>query len=310
MVNFNIAEMKGVIPAMITSFHNNEELNEQGLRDCINFLISKNVNGLYITGTTGEFFSMTTEERKRVVEITVDEVRGRIPIVSHIGSIGTHISIELAQHAQMVGVDGIASLPPFFYGFSSKQIFDYYNDIASSTDLPLIVYNMGNAGLLGFDMLKKLSSINNVIGVKYTATTHFDIMRIKKEIGNHFIVYSGTDEMAMSGLLSGADGLIGSFYNLMPETFLSIKKALENNDVQQAKSLQEKANIVIFFSLARQYEFAIIKRGMEWQGANAGYCRRPIRNYENQESENKLINEFKELKKNNDLSGINFLELI
>ena len=133
---------------------------------------------------------------------------------------------------------------------SSKQIFDYYNDIASSTDLPLIVYNIDNAGLMGFDMLKKLSSINNVVGAKYTATTHFDIMRIKKEIGNNFSVYSGTAEMAMSGLLSGADGLIGSFYYLMPETFLSIVKALENNDVQKAKSLQEKANVVIFFSQA------------------------------------------------------------
>ena len=113
--------MKGVIPAMITSFHKNEELNEQGLRDCINFLIEKKVNGLYITGSTGEFFLMSLEERKRVVEITVDEVKNRIPIVAHIGSIGTHLSIELAQHAQNTGVNAISSLPPFYFNFSSTD---------------------------------------------------------------------------------------------------------------------------------------------------------------------------------------------
>ncbi len=310
MINYNIDKMKGVIPALITPFDKNEKLNEQGLRDCINFLIEKKVNGLYITGSTGEFFLMSLEERKKVVEITVDEVRGRIPIVAHIGSIGTHLSIELAQHAQNTGVNAISSLPPFYYNFSNDQIFDFYNDIASSTDLPLIVYNIDNAGLMGFNMLQKLSSIKNVIGVKYTATTHFDIMRIKKEIGKHFIVYCGSDEMAISGILSGADGLIGSFYNLMPEIFLLIIKALKNNDIQTAKNLQEKANTVIFFSLAHKSYFSIIKRGMEWQGINAGYCRKPLNDYEIQESENQLIREFKELKKNNDLSGINFLDFI
>ena len=134
-------------------------------------------------------------------------------------------------------------------------------------------------------------------------------MRIKKEIGEDFIIYSGSDEMAMSGLLSGADGIIGSFFNLMPEIFIALKKAIDSQNIKEARDLQEKANTVIFFSLARA-PYSIIKRGMAWQGADAGYCRRPFDNFFDLESEDKLINQFKQLKKDNDLSGINFLDCI
>ena len=309
MSNLNIAEMKGVIPAMITAFDEKENIDEKGMRECVRHLISKKVNGLYITGSTGESLLMTAEERKRVVEIVVDEVSGKIPVVAHIGSIGTKTSILLAQHAQEAGVDGISSLPPFYYSFTNDQIINYYSDITSSVDLSMIAYNISHAGLMGFDMLKKLSAIKGVAGVKYTASTHFDIMRIKKEIGKDFIVHSGSDEMAMSGLLSGADGIIGSFYNLMPEIFIAIKDAVTANDLQKAKNLQEKANTVIFFSLPR-YPYSIIKRGMVWQGANAGYCRKPFDNYYNAESEKKLKDEFIQLKKDNDLSGIDFLDCL
>lgn len=309
MTSFDIKDMKGVIPAMITAFDKNEEINELGMRNCIQHLIKKNVNGLYITGSTGESFLMTTEERKRIVEIVVDEVNGKIPVVAHIGSIGTKTSIILAEHAQKAGVDGLSSLPPFYYNFSPEQILNYYTDITKSSDLPMIAYNISLVGLMGFEMLKKLSSIKGVEGVKYTASTHFDIMRIKKEIGKDFIIHSGSDEMAMSGLLSGADGIIGSFFNLMPEIFIALKEAINSKNIKEAKNLQEKANTIIFFSLARA-PYSIIKRGMVWQGADAGYCRRPFDNYYDSDSENKLKNEFKQLKKDNDLSGINFLDCI
>jgi N-acetylneuraminate lyase len=309
MSSFTITDMKGVIPAMITAFDKNENIDEVGMRECIQHLIKKNVNGLYITGSTGESFLMSTEERKRVVEIVVDEVSGKIPVIAHIGSIGTKTSIMLAEHAQEIGVDGLSSLPPFYYSFSPEQIINYYTDITKSSDLSMIAYNISLVGLMGFEMLKKLSDIKGVAGVKYTASTHFDIMRIKKEIGKNFIIHSGSDEMAMSGLLSGADGIIGSFFNLMPEVFISLKKAIDANDIKQAKELQGKANTIIFFSLARS-PYSVIKRGMAWQGANAGYCRRPFDNFYELESENKLKDEFRQLKKDNDLSGIHFLDSI
>ena len=138
MTSFDIKNMKGVIPAMITAFDKNEEINELGMRNCIQHLNKKNVNGLYITGSTGESFLMTTDERKRIVEIVVDEVNGKIPVIAHIGSIGTKTSIKLAEHAQRIGVDGLSSLPPFYYNFSQEQIINYYKDITKSSTLPMI----------------------------------------------------------------------------------------------------------------------------------------------------------------------------
>ena len=103
MPKFGIKSITGVIPAMVTPFDENEKLDETRLRAVIRFLIERKFEGLYITGSTGESFLMSPDERKRVVEITVDEVKGRIPIIAHIGAISTYHSIDLAQHAEKAG---------------------------------------------------------------------------------------------------------------------------------------------------------------------------------------------------------------
>ncbi|RYE10715.1 MAG: dihydrodipicolinate synthase family protein [Hyphomicrobiales bacterium] len=298
----------GVYPAMVTPFDENEQLDEKRLRALINFLIERKLEGLYITGSTGESFLMTSDERKRVVEITVDEVKGRIPIIAHIGAIGTHTSIDLAKHAEKAGVDAISSVPPFYWGFSGDQIHGYYADITASTSLPMLAYNVPMAAL-GFDIIKRLASIDGMIGVKYTATTHHEIIRIKEEIGKDFVVFSGADEMAMSGLSFGADGVIGSFYNSMPEIWLALRDAVARGDMHEAKRLQEIGNAVIFFSLPRG-GVSCIKRAMAWQGCDPGYVRRPLGSYIDQAAEDKLRAEFRQLRDERKLTGVAFLDAL
>jgi N-acetylneuraminate lyase len=298
----------GVYPAMVTPFDENEQLDEKRLRAVINFLIERKLEGLYITGSTGETFLMSPEERKRVVEITVDEVKGRIPIIAHIGAIGTAVSIDLAKHAEKAGVDAISSVPPFYWGFSSDQIHGYYADITASTSLPMLAYNVPMAAL-GFDIIKRIASIDGLIGVKYTATTHHEIIRIKEEIGKDFVVFSGADEMAMSGMAFGADGIIGSFYNSMPEIWMPMRDAVKRGDMTEAKRLQEIGNAVIFFSLPRG-GVACIKRAMAWQGCDAGYVRRPLGGYIDKTAEDKLKAEFRQLRDERKLTGVAFLDAL
>ena len=112
MKQFDPNNIKGVIPAMITSFNNNESINKEGIRKTINHLISEKVDGLYITGSTGETFLMSQEEKKQAIEIIVEEVNGRVPVIAHIGSIGTKITTELGQYAEKIGVDALSALPP------------------------------------------------------------------------------------------------------------------------------------------------------------------------------------------------------
>ena len=308
MPAFDIKTVTGVIPAMVTPFDENEKLDEGRLRALIRFLIDRGLDGLYITGSTGESFLMSPEERKRVVEVTVDEVDSRIPVIAHIGAIGTHSSIDLAQHAAAAGVDAISSVPPFYWGFSPDQIHGYYADITRSTDLPMLAYNVPMAAL-GFDMIKRLASIEGVVGVKYTATTHHEIIRIKEEIRKDFIVYSGADEMAMSGLGYGAEGIIGSFYNSMPEIWQGIYKANAAGDMAEAKRLQEIGNAVIFFSLPRG-AVTTIKRAMAWQGCDAGYTRRPLGAFIDAAAEEKLKDEFRKLRDERGLTGVAFLDAL
>mgnify|MGYP001472647588 FL=1 len=299
----------GVIPAMITSFNKNESINKESIRKTINYLISEKVDGLYITGSTGETFLMSQEEKKQVIEIIVEEVNGRVPVIAHIGSIGTKITTDLAQYAEKVGVDALSALPPFYYGFSNDEIFNYYKDISNSTNLPITVYNISHANLMDLDMLKRLASIKNVDGVKYTAPTHFNFSKIKKEIGENFKIYSGMDEMALSGLISGADGIIGSFYNLMPELFVEIYKQVKNNNINEAKKIQEKINIIIIYALKKS-GYPFIKMGLKWLDVDSGYVRKPFKSIVDTENENTIINELKILTKENDLTGIKFLETL
>ena len=309
MTKFDLNQVTGVIPALITPFDENETFDEARMRVCVDFLIGRGVHGLYTTGSTGETFLMSPEERKRVVEVVVDQVAGRVPIIAHIGAIGTHLSVGLAEHAQLAGVDAVSSVPPFYWPFSPDQVFNYYDDLTRSTDLPMIVYNIPLAGVIGFDQIARLAEIPGVEGIKYTAPTHFEIMRIKEEISPDFRVYSGADEMAMSGLSFGADGLIGSFYNLIPEVYIALNDAVAAGDMAKAKSLQKIGNAIIFFSLSRT-PTALIKRGMAWQGADAGYCRKPFENYLTQASEDKLKAEFRQLKTESNLTGVAFLDMI
>ncbi len=307
MKTFNLENMNGVIPAMITSFNKDESINKEGIRKTVDYLVSQKVNGLYITGSTGETFLMSQQEKKNVIEIIVEEVNGRVPVIAHIGSIGTKITTELGEYAEKIGVDALSALPPFYYSFSNDEIFNYYKDISNSSNLPITVYNISHAHLMDLDMLKKLASIENIKGVKYTASTHFNFNKIKKEIGESFKIYSGMDEMALSGLIAGADGIIGSFYNLMPEMFVNIFQQVQKNRIIEAKITQEKINTIILYALKKS-GYPFIKMGLKWLNIDSGYVRRPFKSIVDSENEKKIKEELKILKTENDLSGIKFLE--
>ncbi|MBS5983078.1 dihydrodipicolinate synthase family protein [Clostridium butyricum] len=309
MSKFDIKAFKGVIPAVLTVFDKEENIDEVGMRQLVSFLIEKGVNGLYLTGSTGEGFTMTSEERKKVVEIVIDETAGRVPVVVHVGAIGTKISIDLAKHAESVGADGISSVPPFYWKFNENQIIKYYEDIANSCSIPMIVYNVPLVGLLGMNAIKRLAKIENVKGIKYTALSQYEITQIKDEVGEEFLVYSGADEMAMSGLIAGADGIVGSFYNIMPELFINIYDAVKNKDLDEAQRLQKQAVEVIMYALQLPSFYAGMKVILKWMGINAGYCRRPFENL-TEEDEVKFKEGFKKLKETYDLKGIDFIDAI
>ena len=305
-MGFHLQDIKGVIPALVTCFDEKGNYDERRQRKVTSYLIDRGVNGLYLTGTTGEAFLMTHEERKKVVEDVIDENKGRLPIIVHVGAISTRHSIDLAKHAEKAGADAVSSVPPIFWKFTEAQIFNYYRDISCSVNIPMVVYNIALAGAVSFNFIKSLATIENVKGIKYTLSTKFEILRIKEEIGKDFMVYSGADEMALAGLIFGADGNIGSFYNMIPEPFLDIYKAVQEGDLKTAQEKQRIANAIVMFTLDRGYQLGM-KAGMQWMGVDAGWCREPLGRFD-KETEEKYHAEFRQLKKELGVSGIPFLD--
>lgn len=295
MPTFSIHDIKGVIPALVTPFDEHEEFDPKRMEQLIEWLIQQKVTGFYLTGSTGEGFLMTPEERKLAVETAVKAVNHRVPVIVHVGAISTKISIDLARHAEQAGADAISSVPPFYWHFSEDAILAYYRDIAASTSLPLIIYNVPLAGLMGFGMIEKLSKLPGVAGIKYTATTHQDIYRCKDEISPKFMVYSGADEMAVSGIFNGADGIIGSFYTMLPDLFVRLYDDMKNGRYEDAQRLQKIAVSIINASLKTDY-YAAIKETTRWMGVDAGYVRRPFRTL-NAEQIETLKQDFRAIRK-------------
>ena len=278
-----IEAFRGVIPAVLSVFGEDEELDERGTRALIRHLMSFGIGGLYLTGTTGEAFLMDAGERMRQVEIVMDEVGGRLPVVVHVGAISTRASAALARHAEAAGAAGISSVPPFYFKFSPEQIFGYYRELSEATALPLIVYNIPLAGTMTVETIARLAELENVRGVKYTGTALYEITQIRDACKPGFLIYGGCDELASSNLSLGADGVIGSFYNVIPDLVLRIREAVGRSDIEAAAALQRRALQVIQLGLRDGSMMACLKLWLRAAGVPAGYARRPFTNFSEEE---------------------------
>lgn len=279
MSEFTLKEFRGVIPAALSIFDENENLDLEATKEFTEFLLKFDIGGLYLTGSTGEGFLMSAEEREKSSQAVIEVAKGKVPVVVHIGDIGTKKSIDLAKAAEVAGATAISSVPPFYWRFNSEQIYNYYKDIAEAVDIPMVIYNVPLAGMMSADMIKDLSQIENIKGVKYTNSDIYQIPAIKEACGEDFMVYGGADELASSNLLIGVDGIVGSFYNLIPDLFIQINEAIANNEVKKAYDLQKNAVRIINYLVAGGNMVAGIKAVLREAGINAGYARRPFINF-------------------------------
>ncbi len=309
MSNFSVKDIRGVIPAMVTPFDENEALDLARTRALTDKLIEDGAQGLYLTGSTGEGFLCTSDERKAFVETVLDEAAGRIPVIVHVGAISTLASEDLARHAARAGAAAISSVPPIYWKFSDDQIAAYYSDLVQAAGIPMIVYNVTLAGLVSYEMLLHLGRIEGVEGIKYTSSTVFDIFRIKEALGQDFAVYSGSDELAVSGLAFGADGIIGSTYNVLTPLFLKLNAQMAAGDVIAARETQKIANKLIFALLARGL-MPSLKATLTLGGrVDGGISRRPFFQLTEEQHE-ALKAEYRAIKAAHGDLGLDFLKAL
>lgn len=239
-------KFKGIFPALLTPFDENDNVNTKVLEEITEYNIKKGVDGFYVGGSTAEAFLLTEEERIQVMETVSKVAKGRVTLIAHIGCISTAQAIRLAKIAKELGYDAISSVSPFYYKFSFAEIKKYYFDIVDAVDLPMLIYNFpAFSGVnLTVDNINEFLSDERFLGVKHTSSDYFALEQFKSAYPDK-VVYNGFDEMFMAGLAMGADGAVGSTFNLMAEKFIKIRNLFAENKVEEARAVQNEANVII-----------------------------------------------------------------
>lgn len=236
----------GIFPALLTPFDKNDRVNGQVLADLVEYNLKKGVHGFYADGSTSEAFLLTFDERKQILKVIAESVKGRGTLIAHIGCVGTKQAIELAEYAAKLGYDAVSSVAPFYYKFSFDEIRKYYFDIADAVDKPVILYNIpAFSGVnMGVDQIGSFLQDERFIGVKHTSTDYFALRQFKTAFPDK-VIYNGYDETFLAGLSMGADGAIGSTFNFMAEKFIRIYDAFRAGDMNEAMRVQETADKII-----------------------------------------------------------------
>lgn len=239
--------LRGVMPALLTPFDNQQKLDKESLRRLVRFNIQQGMDGLYVGGSTGEAFVQSGAEREEMLEIVAQEAKGKLTLIAHVGTVSTHESQHLAEAASRYGYDAVSAVTPFYYPFSFEEHCDHYRAIIDSADgLPMVVYNIpALSGVkLTLDQINTLVTLPGVAALKQTSGDLFQMEQIRRAHPD-LVLYNGYDEIFASGLLAGADGGIGSTYNIMGWRYQGIVSALKAGDIARAQALQSECNRVI-----------------------------------------------------------------
>jgi N-acetylneuraminate lyase len=267
-----MTKLEGVLPALITPLHRDGSLNEASLEALLDRIYQDGCHGVYVAGSTGEGWLLSSQMRKQLcAKVCVATPAGR-SVVVHVGAMNTRDAVDLANHAAEVGASAISSLPPAGM-FSFNELFTYYETLARESPLPLLVYFFPEAApaIRDYSQLAALCAIPNVAGLKFTSFDFYTLARVK---ALNRVVFNGRDETFACGLLMGADGGIGSFYNITPGLFVSLYDAARKGDWDLAKTKQDRVNELISIVLAYPL-FPALKRILAWQGVDCGECVEP-----------------------------------
>jgi len=267
----------GIIPALITPYTSDGKINEPVARRLVDHLISKGIGGLYLSGSTGEGFLQSVEERKYFLELVLDAVRGRVPVIAQVGAMDTATCVALTEHAALAGAAAVSAVAPFYYRHGPEQIRQHYLDIVNAADIPLIIYHVPSftGSQSSVEFYRELSEVEGIIGVKYTSTDVYTLQRLIAACGEDFQVFNGPDEICILGLVIGCCGAIGSTYNIMPGKFVELYRLVKAGNIEEARKIQFEVNEVIAELL--KYDFiAFEKEILRLQGFDVGSPRKPL----------------------------------
>ncbi|MGD0189196.1 MAG: 4-hydroxy-tetrahydrodipicolinate synthase [Rhizomicrobium sp.] len=233
--------LRGSMPALITPFSNGD-VDEGSFRRLVSWQIGEGSHGLVPTGTTGESATLSHEEHMRVVEICVDEARGRVPVIAGAGSNSTAEAIALTRHAREVGADAVLSVAPYYNKPTQEGLYRHFAAIADAVDIPIVIYNIPGRSVveISVETMARLSKVANIIGVKDATANLARPTRERAACGTSFRLISGEDITSLGYMAHGGHGCISVTANAAPRLCAEFQTACMAGDFATALLLQDR----------------------------------------------------------------------
>ena len=276
-----LEKYEGVIPAFYACYDEAGEVSPERVRVLTQYFIDKGVKGVYVNGSSGECIYLSVADRKLILENVMEVAKGKLTVIAHVACNNTKDSVELAKHAESLGVDAIAAIPPIYFRLPDYSIAKYWNDMsAAAPNTDFVIYNIPQLSgtTLTPALYAEMRKNPRVIGVKNSSMPTQDIQIFVAEGGEDHIVFNGPDEQFISGRVIGAKAGIGGTYAVMPDLFLKLNQLIIDKDLDRAKELQHAINSVIYKMVSgRANLYAVMKEILRLnEDLDIGFVRAPL----------------------------------
>ncbi|MFD1037541.1 4-hydroxy-tetrahydrodipicolinate synthase [Virgibacillus byunsanensis] len=271
-------QLEGAFPVLITPMHENEEVDYNGLKENIEYYIKQNVAGIVVNGSTGEFVSLTKEEKFKTAELAVEQVNGRIPLIVGTAAETTQDAIMFTKHAESAGADAALLINSYYAHPKDEEVYEHFKAVAESVSFPVMIYN--NPFTSGVDIgtetiLNVARDVENITHIKESSGDISKLRDITRQGSGFLQTFCGSDDLALESFLVGATGWISVAGNIAPGLVTDLYNSVKENDMDRAWKLYDDILPLCNFIEGSGKYVQIVKRAMDLQGLAGGPSRKP-----------------------------------
>lgn len=269
--NMSNKKFSGIMVPLVTPIAGDLSLNRDVVKKLVDLHLSNGVTGFYVCGYTGEGGALPEKTRMDMTEAVIEDMAGRGSAIIHVGAAkDTDMAIRLAKHAEKAGAQALSAMPPAAIAGDEGKLLDFFRTLSSATVLPFLVYAVSfpQANIAPF--MQSVMEMENVIGLKFTRQSYIEMWNIIEQSCGDINVFNGPDETLICGLMMGADGGIGTSYNLMSGMYVELYNSFKKGDYERALEIQFKVNRVCY-TVKKYGELKSVKHILRKKGYDVGY---------------------------------------
>ncbi len=271
-------QFEGTYVVLVTPFTSDDEVDKDSLKSIVDYFVERGIHGIVVGGSTSEFASLSPEEHREIIDLAVDAVNGRIPLLAGTAACATKYTVNLTKYAKDAGADGALIVPPFYNKPNEEEVYQHYKAVSDAVDFPIMVYN--NPWTSKVDVLPhlvaRLSELDNILYVKESSGDVTRIWKIRKLANNRMTVFCGTDNIALESFLMGAKGWICASANIVPAQTAELYRLFKEGRITDAAALYNR--LLPIFNLCEDTgKFAqLSKCALNLLGKEVGIPRKPL----------------------------------